>query len=382
MRVAVGLALLFACSFSAGQKAADATRGVDARATDAAAIDAPLADAPVAGSGGFTRTITIPGDHIAGGPHVEFPVLVVLAADQPFKMHAGSGDVGFTDAAGHVLPSEIEKLDVGGGNLAAWVQVPELVAGSDAIVELRYGEPLPTVGGMWGSGYVDVLHLDEPGKAYADSSPAGNGGSGSAGVKTGSGAIGPGVALDGMMGHVVVPRSDSLASTGPEMTVSAWFSLTNPDDPTKFQRFLTTSDRFPGSGSEAGYEWAVQDSGGDLYFYPFGGAADFESTTNTLVAKQWTYLAVTTDIATHAVALYIDGAPAPSFGASQSWTTAASPVDWLWGGESADNDTSGYIAGGMDEIHVATIARSGGWIATEYANQSDPGQFATIGEEH
>jgi hypothetical protein len=35
----------------------------------------------------------------------------------------------------------------------------------------------------------------------------------------------------------------------------------------------------------------------------------------------------------------------------------------------------------LDEVRVSNIARSAGWISTEYRNQSAPGTFYTVGAE-
>jgi hypothetical protein len=39
------------------------------------------------------------------------------------------------------------------------------------------------------------------------------------------------------------------------------------------------------------------------------------------------------------------------------------------------------LNGGLDEVRLATVARSAGWIATEYANQKTPGEFYSVGDE-
>lgn len=37
--------------------------------------------------------------------------------------------------------------------------------------------------------------------------------------------------------------------------------------------------------------------------------------------------------------------------------------------------------GTIDELRIARVARSAGWIATEFNNQSSPGTFYTLGPE-
>jgi hypothetical protein len=47
-----------------------------------------------------------------------------------------------------------------------------------------------------------------------------------------------------------------------------------------------------------------------------------------------------------------------------------------------DPVTAGLLWNGMiDEVHVASVARSANWITTEYNNQNSPGTFSTLGAE-
>jgi hypothetical protein len=39
------------------------------------------------------------------------------------------------------------------------------------------------------------------------------------------------------------------------------------------------------------------------------------------------------------------------------------------------------LTGTIDELRISTAARSASWIATEYANQSSPGTFYSVGPE-
>jgi hypothetical protein len=52
------------------------------------------------------------------------------------------------------------------------------------------------------------------------------------------------------------------------------------------------------------------------------------------------------------------------------------PEPWGPGG-----NTPCALNGVLDEVRLATVERSAGWIATEFANQSSPQQFYTVGAE-
>ena len=44
-------------------------------------------------------------------------------------------------------------------------------------------------------------------------------------------------------------------------------------------------------------------------------------------------------------------------------------------------DPALYFPGMLDEIEVASVARSPEWLKTAYNNQSQPGSFHTLGSE-
>jgi len=45
------------------------------------------------------------------------------------------------------------------------------------------------------------------------------------------------------------------------------------------------------------------------------------------------------------------------------------------------DDLGTMFKGSMDEVRISNIARSSGWITTEYNNQSSPGTFYSLGVE-
>jgi len=52
-------------------------------------------------------------------------------------------------------------------------------------------------------------------------------------------------------------------------------------------------------------------------------------------------------------------------------------IGWSPTGWGANNGLNGQLA----EIHLSVIQHSGEWISTEYANQSSPATFYTVGAE-
>ena len=153
------------------------------------------------GTFGYKKSITINGGAtgLAGGPHLNFPVLVSLPNDASLlaRVAAGGHDIMFrgedvTTCAGPgtcVLAHEIEEYDTGTGTLVAWVRVPSVNVGT--VIYMYYGNaqvtrPTETPAGVWDTGYVGVWHLGETGsgavREYRDSATFANHGRGGKGV--------------------------------------------------------------------------------------------------------------------------------------------------------------------------------------------------------
>jgi len=70
--------------------------------------------------------------------------------------------------------------------------------------------------------------------------------------------------------------------------------------------------------------------------------------------------------------------------ASTSKTGAIRENTWKIAiGNNPDNTSTSFASwdGKIDEVRISDIARSAGWIATEFNNQNNPGTFYSIGNE-
>jgi hypothetical protein len=89
------------------------------------------------------------------------------------------------------------------------------------------------------------------------------------------------------------------------------------------------------------------------------------------------HLVLTYDNGTSNPTLYINGSQVGSVSASGSVSYAGTGRFRI-----GTNSVGGEIANGVvDEVRISNIARSAGWIATEYNNQSSPGTFYALGSE-
>jgi hypothetical protein len=112
--------------------------------------------------------------------HTDFPLLVLLTADDDLKAGARSDgfDILFTDDDGTTkLDHEIEEWDDTNGDLVAWVRIPSLPDTVDKVIYLYYGNSgaadQQNATGVWVN-YVGVWHLNETSGTRVDSTSSNN----------------------------------------------------------------------------------------------------------------------------------------------------------------------------------------------------------------
>jgi hypothetical protein len=117
----------------------------------------------------YRKAITIDGSRVAGGPHVDFPVLISITDTDLSAARADGWDLLFTDSDETTkLDHEIESFNNGSGVLVAWVRIPApgITNGTDKTIYLYYGYPTvpadqQNVNGVWNANYEAVWHLKE-----------------------------------------------------------------------------------------------------------------------------------------------------------------------------------------------------------------------------
>ena len=316
-----------------------------------------------------------------GATHTEFAVLVEIRNDASLRDHArGDGhDIRFVTADGAVLEHETESFDAGTGTLRAWVKLPRLDTRSDTLFFLYYGNTgatsNPSVLTVWSNQYLAVWHLGEQGAGVAgefrDSSGSGNharGGGGNSGWTPArvSGKIGHAVGGDGTDDFVSTPLNLAGKSV---VTLTGWINVRRVNNIAR-PGIFGQNDTL-----EIGFYWrdrlnawtpnTTTDCPGKGV--PSVCSADF-------ALNQWMHLALVYDGAN--ATLYLDGVQKHVATCNSLGGNAAS-FNLL--GRVFD-PTGNHLDGMMDEVRVASTARSSAWIAHQHATQSDPASFIVVGE--
>ena len=372
------------------------------------------------GTFGYRKSITINGGAggLAGGPHLNFPLLVSLPNDASLlaRVAAGGRDIVFrgedtTTCGGPatcVLSYEIERYDSATGTLVAWVRVPSVNTGT--VIYMYYGNAqiaaeTETPASVWDTGYVGVWHLGETASTavnwYRDSSAFANHGRGGRGAAAAvptrvGGQIGYGQNFsngDGTYDFVDAGSDGTLNISGNAITLQAWVRhniIVNATHGTP----ATTSNPYgilAHKGWDDGYSlWLQGDDaqcpGSDTkpcVSVNIPGRSHSLKTTMTAgpTPNVWHHVVATYGSGT--ITIYLDGGLVTTMAKTGNIApSGAEPEVYIGHGDLPENvGWSGQFVGDLDEVRVSNVSRSANWILTEYRNQSAPASFYAVGGE-
>jgi signal peptidase I len=322
------------------------------------------------------RVVTVQSSQVAG-PLTDVPVLVqVSAPDLATTAQLDGDDFRFTAGDGITpLPHEIEAWDVATSTLTAWVKVPSLSNSVNTPLYLYYGaadapdqqDPY----GVWTNEFeaVWLLARDPAGAApqLFDSGPARHEGLSSGSITSGDLlANGDGLDLDGSNDRL---DAGSFTVASAQLTLSGWVRLDSFSDADP--RLVAKA-----SGPLArSFELLVDDqapASGQVRARLTLGGTTYEAAGGTVTIGVLHHLAATWDGTT--LAVHLDGTLVGQTAASGALASNTMPVtlgDLTAGTASLD--------GLLDNVTIATVARSQEWLATEYAMRSAPITFVTVG---
>lgn len=391
-RSVVIVVLATACSFkSPGAGPADAgiDAAVDAAVDAAAVIDGP--PAPWLGPWMRRKPITLLASQIeapSNGALTDFPVLVSITDPQ---IGAGAAlqtgqDIAFTAGdATTMLASEIESFSSQSNRLVAWVKVPTLSATTDTKLYVYYGNPSAparTPEAVWTANYLAVWHL------HQDPGPSGNGNirdatsgnhDGTAAQMSSndsvSGRIGRGLQFNGNDAFVDFGTMDF----GNNFTISMWVDF---DGGTSVKTLMSNSGPGPNADGFRIFVNTFNTLDRRIIFETGNGnAADdgnnAETASNAMPINTLTHVAAVVNRTAGTAQIFVNGASVATDTTIRNDFRTSS--DFELGRMETNNNIN--FPGILDEVRVAAALRPPEWILTSFNNQSQPGNFHTLGSE-
>jgi len=330
----------------------------------------------------YRKQITIDASKVSdadSADFTDFPVLVSLSGLS--GINDNGTDIRFTSSDGKtLLAREIESYS--SGILVAWVKIPTLDYNDNMVFYMYYGntdatEPAAdsTYGSqnVWDSNFREVYHFASLATIGTDSAALQNHGENTK-VTVTSGLAGNAGAFDGSA--YIGSFDQTLSSASNTRSICAWISTA-----------LETREGVVGTRGDdiaegsTGFVLTVNRThpGNLTYFHTGQGDAGILEVDGNL-DNSWNYAC--SSISNGTAKLYVNGS---QIGTKNTFVADRQSPDFngVIGGENYASG-EGYkslFTGNIDEVRISSSARSAGWIATEYANQSDPTNFLNIGGE-
>lgn len=342
----------------------------------------------------YRKKITINSENVSGSSSLpNFPVLIqIVDTDLRDDALDNANDILFTLGNGETRVShEIESFNGTTGNLTAWVEIPSLSATVDTDIYMYYGNSgvassSENATGVWDNAdYKMVQHLEETSggaNAITDSTLNNNDGTDSNNPTFGSaGQMDGAITFDGSDDNIYKSSPSFIDDT--QGTVEAWVKFTD-----LAQSHAVVNVNVEGASDDE-YLFMYYRGSGENYviriYLGINGTTTMYAKTrdNIITTTDWHYWVVTSDGST--LRAYLDGQEE-----TLTFTTGSNTGQWFDDATDADVFTLGALRraaisipfeGILDEVRISATARDVNWIKTSYNNQSNPGNFLTVGSE-
>ncbi|MBI4944791.1 MAG: DUF2341 domain-containing protein, partial [Bacteroidetes bacterium] len=294
-----------------------------------------------------------------------------------YVTNANGYDIIFKDADGNLLDFEIEHYDSATGQYIAWVKIPTVLdknQSDNTVIYMYFANNSITssqenVAGVWSSGYQAVWHYDDAaGSGTVEDSTGNYDGTVQGSATQGStGLIGTAVTLNNGSNDYITVSSTAAIANSSTSTLEVWV---NASSQAVIYGFYSETAAAPNPNG-VGYLFFKYDLyGGVMFATATDSGGVYLSSATSYPDSTWTQFVCVFDGTN--LTFYKDG--------SLLGTTAGTASD------STINDINigsfnGYFKGLLDEMRTSTVARSSGWISTQYNNQSNPGGFSTEGSK-
>lgn len=299
----------------------------------------------------------------------DFPVYIDLTQDD-FKTRLDAAQLSFKRRMGaniDNLPYELQSFDPATGRLRAWVLLPRLSNGGDTSFELQYGDPAvaaaPNAPEVWRNGYRLVFHLESD-TAIADSRQKATGTPSNLKPTALTDAkLGKGIDFDGNLNEWI--SFTNPINGGGQGTISVWVSQ---QDANNKEALVALG---AGLGNQARWIYGSHNGNNQVTLGLF--ADDWTNTGLDIRNDGWRLIHWTYNNRTSR--LYRDAQPIGNPFTHINNANTQTNQGWLGNNKSPGFDTDAGLNGILDEVRISDTARSPGWIAAEFANQSNPGTF-------
>jgi hypothetical protein len=334
------------------------------------------------------KNITI-DKRMVNGTLTDFPVLINFTSDSDLASYAKTNgqDILFTDSSGNKLSHEIELYQPGTGGLTAWVKIASLSNAANTSIYMYYGNSAATPQwantSVWSNGYAAVWHLGESGSGAAgefkDSTSNANHGQGASGL-----GYGNPVRMAGKFGYgqnftsesnqfIEVPNTASLQLTGP-LTIEGWINGAKWTPTQTGENYRGVVGKQYGSGGDDSYIISIYcDGSNPTTPYTWFTGITSVSDGNIVSTGSWYFIATNLSAGGNAV-IHVNGV---AQGAGCCYSVSEDANNVTIGAEECDATllATERFAGKIDEVRLSNVARSAGWIWTQYQNQNSPTTF-------
>lgn len=323
--------------------------------------------------------ITVSASKVAGAV-TDFPVYVNLAnlpAAFFTGVKAGGADIRVTAGDGYTeLPYELVSIDTALNTGELHFKASSLSTTTNTSFYIYYGNSAASAysatstygrNNVWTNGYVAVYHLDDDpsGAAPQFTSSNGNSTGTSNNMEAGdrqTGQVGRAQVIDGTNEFIQTTVNNTITTS----TWSVWMKANGAQgayDGVVFSRgTVTTGLGYDSSGGRIGYHW-----NDTVATYGWTGGP-------TPPTNEWFMASLV--VVPNSATIYVNSSSTNASGTNAT-THASSNINDLKFGQ--DDAGGRFFNGTIDEVRLANVARTEGWLTTEYNNQASTTSFYAVG---
>lgn len=273
------------------------------------------------------------------------------------------------------VPREIVNCDTGTDTGEMWFRAPLLSGSTDMPFYIAYGNPAATDytateaygrNNVWSNGYVAVWHFqDGTTLSVGDSTSYANDGTNN-GATAATGKVDGGASFNGSSSYI---RKATFSGTpSSTMTICTWLKTSGTSS------YIWQINRNPSNiNNEAIFGISAA---GKILFWDYStslGFSDSTTVSDTAVNDNQWHFGCFVKNGTSGT-FYTDGAADGTKTAALNVTYGS--ADSVIGKNYRDNNQ--FFNGTLDNLIIASVARTVGWIKTDYNNQNSPGTFYAV----